>query len=77
MASKALGGALGAFLAIGGCTTPATTLRAPSGQIAVCGGNVSSSLAGGMIGYAIQKDADRDCVRTYTGLGFVPVGTAP
>ena len=57
-----------------GCTTPSTTLRNPrTGQVATCGGNVSGSLAGGMVGYNIQKNSDQRCVAEYTRLGFVPV----
>ena len=44
-----------------GCSTPSTVLKNPqTGQIARCGGNVSGSLAGGAIGYHIQKDNDQN-----------------
>lgn len=55
-----------------GCTTPMTTLENPkTGQIVTCGGNVSSSMAGGAIGYHIQKSNDEKCVETYSDQGFV------
>ena len=60
--------------ALAGCETPTTVLRHPTtGQVATCGGNVSSSLAGGMIGYAIQQSSDAQCVGTYAREGFVRV----
>lgn len=63
-----------ALLALAACETPTTTLRHPTtGQIATCGGNVSSSLAGGMIGYSIQQSSDAQCVQRWQAMGFVPV----
>ena len=54
-----------------GCSTPSTVLKNPqTGQIARCGGNVSGSLAGGAIGYHIQKGNDQKCVQGYKGQGF-------
>lgn len=62
---------VGAIL-LSACTTPLTVLRNPStGQVVTCGGNVSSSLAGGMIGYSIQQANDAQCVATYRAQGFV------
>lgn len=62
------------LLPLPGCTTPATTLRNPrTGQVVSCGGNVASSLAGGMVGHSIQKSADERCVAEHARLGFVPV----
>jgi hypothetical protein len=56
------------------CTTPSTMLRNPqTGQIMSCGGNTSSSLAGGLIGYSIQKSTDEQCVANYMSQGFAPV----
>lgn len=52
------------------CTTPQTMLESKKGQIVSCGGNVSSSLAGGAIGYHIQKGNDEDCVKVYEAQGF-------
>lgn len=59
------------IFAISGCTTPKTMLQNPStGQIVHCGGNVSSSLAGGAIGYHIQKSNDAECKSNYLEQGF-------
>lgn len=62
--------ALTALLALTACTTPQTILRNEQGQTQICGGNVSSSLAGGVIGYHIQKANDEDCVKAYESQGF-------
>ena len=60
-----------------GCSTPSTVLKNPqTGQIARCGGNVSGSLAGGAIGYHIQKDNDQKCVQGYKDQGFEVVEEA-
>jgi hypothetical protein len=57
---------------LSGCTTPATMLRNPAtGQVVSCGGNTASSVAGGYIGYSIQKSADERCIARYTQQGFV------
>lgn len=56
-----------------GCTTPATVLKSRTGQVVTCGGNVSSSLAGGVIGYHIQKHNDDKCVEMHKGQGFKEV----
>lgn len=65
--------ALGAALLAAGCTTPTTTLRNPAtGQVVTCGGNTASSVAGGAIGYSIQRGADGRCVENYGRQGFVP-----
>ena len=54
------------------CTTPVTTLRNPqTGQVVTCGGNTASSVAGGAIGYSIQRGADDRCVENYVAQGFV------
>jgi hypothetical protein len=56
------------------CTTPSTMLRNPqTGQVVTCGGNTGSSLAGGMIGYSIQRSTDESCVANYLEQGFVRV----
>lgn len=53
------------------CTTPTTTLRNnDTGQIATCGGNTSSSIMLGAIGYYSQKSSDSDCVVNYVSNGF-------
>ena len=60
---------LGALTA---CTTPQTILRNPTtGQVVTCGGNTASSVAGGAIGYSIQRGADNRCVESYVAQGFV------
>jgi len=65
---------LAALAILSGCTTPSTMLRNPTtGQIVTCGGNTTSSLAGGMIGYAIQQNADAECVGSYRAQGFAPM----
>lgn len=56
------------------CTTPRTMLRHPTtGQIVSCGGDTTSSLAGGMIGYSIQQSADSNCVAAFMAQGFAPI----
>ena len=58
------------------CTTPKTILKnEETGQVAICGGNVSSSLAGGAIGYHIQKSSDAQCVSDYMEQGFKRIKT--
>lgn len=54
-----------------GCATPAITLKnETTGQIARCGGDATASMAGGLIGYNIQKSSDESCVRAYESQGF-------
>ena len=61
-------------MSLAACTTPSTMLRNPqTGQVVSCGGNTSSSLAGGLIGYSIQQGSDQKCVQDYAAQGFVPV----
>jgi hypothetical protein len=61
------------LLLLSGCTTPATMLRHPTtGQVVSCGGNTVSSVAGGYVGYSIQKSADERCVAQYVEQGFKP-----
>jgi uncharacterized lipoprotein YajG len=62
------------ILALAACTTPQTTLRNPAtGQVVTCGGNTASSLAGGAVGYSIQRGADNRCVENYVAQGFVRI----
>jgi uncharacterized lipoprotein YajG len=62
---------LTAVLILTACTTPTTTLKHPKTKQAVsCGGDVTASMAGGAIGYNIQKDNDAKCVNTYKKQGF-------
>jgi hypothetical protein len=64
----------GTFIALllTGCTTPVTILENPkTGQIVSCGGNMSSSMVGGAIGYHMQKSNDEKCVQRMKTEGFV------
>ena len=67
-----------AALALTACATPLTTLKHPkTGQVATCGGDKTGSLAGGAIGYHIQKDSADACVANYQKQGFTVVDTQP
>ncbi len=58
------------------CTTPKTVLKNPrNGQVAVCGGSANASLAGGVIGYHIEKGNDERCVNDYHNQGFKTLST--
>jgi hypothetical protein len=62
---------LAVILSLAGCTTPVTMLKNDAtGQIVRCGGDTSSSIAGGVIGYNIQRGSDDNCVRDYQAQGF-------
>lgn len=53
------------------CATPKTVLRNEStGQVVICGGSTTGSLAGGVIGYHAQKATDAECVADYQKEGF-------
>lgn len=57
--------------AAAGCATPVTMLKKEdTGQIARCGGDASASIAGGLIGYSIQRGSDDNCVKDYQSQGF-------
>lgn len=57
---------------ISGCATPVIMLKnEDTGQIARCGGDASGSMAGGLIGYNIQKDNDEACAQDFEARGFV------
>jgi hypothetical protein len=59
---------------LSGCATPVTMLKnEKTGQIARCGGGASGSMAGGLIGYNIQKKSDKACVTDYENRGFTPI----
>jgi len=65
-----------ALLMVSACTTPMTVMKnQKTGQVVDCGGNVSSSLAGGVVGYHIQKSHDKDCVLRYREEGFEIIDT--
>lgn len=60
-----------ALVFLAACTTPKTVMRnEETGQVAICGGNVSSSLVGGAVGYYIQKSNDSQCEADYLEQGF-------
>ena len=52
------------------CTTPQTVM-VKNGVYITCGGSMTGSLAGGVIGYHFQKSLDQDCVQEYLDKGFV------
>lgn len=53
------------------CATPAVQLQDDAtGQVVQCGGSRSGSLAGGGLGYQLQKNKDKKCVEGYEALGF-------
>jgi len=59
------------LLCLTACATPTTVLRnAKTGETATCGGGTAGSVAGGMVGYSIQKSNDKDCVNNYKSKGF-------
>ena len=60
-----------ALLLLAGCTTPLTMMKNDTtGQVARCGGDATSSLAGGVIGYHVQLGNDAQCVKEYEAQGF-------
>lgn len=63
-----------AILCLTGCATPMEMLKNPkTGQIVQCGGNRTGSLAGGVIGYELQKGDDEKCASDYKTQGFKPI----
>ncbi len=60
-----------ALAMLAGCATPTVMLKnEKTGQIARCGGGTTGSMAGGLIGYNIEKSNDEQCVRDYEAQGF-------
>lgn len=60
------------LLLLTACATPITMLQNPkTGQIVSCGGGMAGSVAGGYIGYSMQKDNDSKCVTEYMKQGFI------
>ena len=53
---------LALVLMLTACATPVTTLKAKDGSEVKCGGSMAGSLSGGLLGYAINKQMDADCV---------------
>lgn len=65
-----------AALVFAGCATPVVTLKnEASGQVVRCGGGVTGSMAGGLIGHNIEIANDENCVRDYESRGFKRVAT--
>lgn len=59
------------ILTLVGCTTPKTVLKnKKTGQIVSCGGNTTSSVTGGALGYYMQKSDDAECKVDYMAEGF-------
>lgn len=58
-------------IALAGCATPVRTMKHPeTGQMKTCGGDKSSSVAAGLVGYGLQKKNDEQCVELLESLGF-------
>jgi Short C-terminal domain len=58
-------------MVLASCTTPAVFLKNETdGQIARCGGGTTGSMAGGLIGYNIEKSNDEECVRDFEAKGY-------
>ncbi|MEZ0260419.1 MAG: hypothetical protein ACAH80_05375 [Alphaproteobacteria bacterium] len=58
-------------LLLAGCTTPVTVLKNNrTGDIVTCGGETSGSLAGGAIGYNMQKSKADKCVGVHKAKGY-------
>ena len=56
------------------CTTPKYILKnEKTGQVVICGGNMSSSVAGGILGYQLQKSNDAECTNDYLKQDFTLV----
>ncbi|HRQ13036.1 MAG TPA: hypothetical protein PK205_07005 [Promineifilum sp.] len=60
-----------------GCATQEVILRNASGETVRCGGNVEGSIAGGMIGYAVQAELDKQCAEDAEKRGYRPIATKP
>lgn len=58
------------LLLLAACATPQTILQNKKGDTVTCGGSSTGSVAGGMIGYGIQKDNDKECVAQYKKQGY-------
>lgn len=51
-----------ACLCLTACATPVTTLHTSKGETITCGGSRAGALSGGLVGYAINRQMDDDCV---------------
>jgi hypothetical protein len=59
------------IVSLTGCATPVVMLQhAATGQVARCGGGTAGSMAGGLIGYNIERSGDERCVKDYEAKGF-------
>lgn len=62
---------LTSILLLAGCATPTMTMKNErTGQVSTCGGGVAGSVAGGMIGYSIQRNNDQKCIDALKSQGF-------
>ena len=60
------------LLTLSACATPETVLRNPkTADVVTCGGGSVGSVAGGMVGYSIQKSNAEDCVKQHKAQGYV------
>ena len=59
-----------AIMLTSGCATPVTTLKNPQGNVATCGGDMSSSASLGLLGYYLQEQIDKECVENYKKHGY-------
>jgi len=67
-------GSVIATLFLAGCATPVTTLKnKKTGEVVQCGGGYTASIAGGVMGYDIQRDKDAGCVGKYLAAGYEPI----
>ena len=65
---------LSSLFVLFGCATPSVVLKNnQTGQIVRCGGDSTGSIAGGLIGYNIQKDNDDKCIKDYEAQGFIRI----
>ena len=58
------------LLLLAACATPQTILQNKKGDTVACGGSSTGSVAGGMIGYSIQKDNDKQCIEEHKKKGY-------
>jgi hypothetical protein len=59
------------FPIVAGCATPVAVMKNDAtGQVARCGGDSSGFMAGGLIGYNVQRNNDDSCVADYEKQGF-------
>lgn len=68
--TKLVGSILICCVLLTGCAVPETVLKDRNGDVATCGGGSIGSVAGGLIGYSIQKSNAEDCVNEYKKSGF-------